>query len=61
MAEQIESGDISVESLIIVSPIDGDWPEVFGFGKDKHLDPMHVIGWLEIAKLWFINNIAERS
>ena len=61
MAEQIENGDIFVDSLIIVSPKDGDWPEVFGFGEDEHLTEMHVIGWLEIAKQWFIQHCAERA
>ncbi len=60
MAEQIEAGDIKVESLIIVSPVEGNWPAIFGFGDDKHLDAMHVIGWLEIAKSWFINHVTRR-
>lgn len=62
MADQIETGEISpITSLIIVAPINGDWPSIFGFGEDHELDSIRVMGWLELAKLWFVNNIAERT
>lgn len=60
MADEIESGEYAeVDSLFVLMPRPGDYPNAFGFGDvTGGNDP---IIQFELAKAWFVNNLVSRG
>ena len=62
LAEDIEAGDHGeVPICLVVLPRGGDWPDIFGFGPDGDTSDAALIGHLELAKSFFVFNIAGRQ
>lgn len=60
LASLIESGDVTVETgVLVVIEHPGDWPAVFGYGD--HLGSNGNIAVLELAKNWFVTNLTKRT
>ena len=59
MADEIEAGRFSAAAVVLVVPRTNDWPEIFGWGV--HMGDLENIATMELAKLWFANNLTERS
>lgn len=57
-ADLIESGEQAADSAILVIPRDADWPVIAGFGE--HLGDLGNIATMELAKMWFAQNLTER-
>ena len=58
MAEQIEAGDVSASSMLVIIPRDQDWPEIFGWGEN--LGYYGNMAVCELAKAWFVENKTVR-
>lgn len=59
LADQFEAGEYDATSLLVVMPQEGDWPILFGYGE--HMGDLTNIATMELAKLWFANNLSGRS
>ena len=57
-ADWIESGEEEAETVLLVIPHEGDWPAIVGLGE--HMGDLGNIAVMELAKLWFANNLTER-
>lgn len=58
LADRLEQGDETAESMLCVIPRDGDWPDVFGWGED--LGEYGRIGVLALAQAWFAGRQVTR-
>lgn len=62
LADNIDEGQYpDADAVVVVMPVEGGFPMVFGFGSDDRLDGVSVIGHLEMAKAWFITHLTERA
>lgn len=60
LADQIEAGEQGeVTSAILLLPVDGDYPRVFGWGDVENIN--HPALQCEMAKMWLLTHIAARS
>lgn len=60
LADNIESGEHgSVESLAVIMPVEGDYPRVFAFGDVEGAN--EPVLQLELAKMWLLTNLVQRS
>lgn len=59
MADQIEAGDVSASSMLVIIPRTDDWPEIYGWGD--HLGDPGNIAVCEMAKAWFLDNKVKRT
>lgn len=59
MAAMIESGEHEdVSSVVVLMPVPGDYPRIYGFGElGGTQDPVMIC---ELAKLWLLQNFVER-
>jgi hypothetical protein len=56
LVDMVEAGKYGdVQSMLVISPRDGDSPRAFGFGEQT--GDFHPVVVLEQAKSWFVNNI----
>lgn len=61
LAENIDAGLYpDASALIVVMPVENEFPMAFGFGADEQLGSLAVIAQLEMAKAWFINHVTSR-
>jgi len=58
LAEEIEANRIKSESAIVLLPISGDYPRIYGYGDVEGEN--HPIIQLEMAKTAFILNVMRR-
>lgn len=57
-ADLIESGEQDATTVLLVIPQEADWPIIAGLGE--HLGDLGNIATMELAKLWFAQNLTER-
>ncbi|WP_127524064.1 hypothetical protein [Mesorhizobium sp. Z1-4] len=58
MADRIEANEVEANSVLLIIPQTGDWPMIFGWGD--HLGDHGNIAVCEMAKHWFVQNLAAR-
>lgn len=58
--ERGEHGEINGLLVVMDNADSGNWPPVFGFGKDESLEDIKVIGLLELSKLFISQNAVTR-
>mgnify|MGYP001187712089 CR=1 FL=1 len=59
LATGIEDGVFGeVSTLLVIMPKDNDWPAVFGYGINA--EPAQFVFQMELAKVWFANNLTVR-
>ena len=58
LAEEIEANRIKSESVIVLLPIAGDYPRIYGYGDVE--GDNHPVIQLEMAKTAFILNVMRR-
>lgn len=58
MADEIEAGAVEATSALFIVPREADFPAIYGWGE--HLGDHGNIAVCEMAKIWFINNLAAR-
>lgn len=57
LADDIEAGVRGeVPLCIAIIPREGAWPDLFGFGPNGDTSDAAIVGHLEMAKMWFVNN-----
>lgn len=62
LADDIEAGDHGeVPLCLVVLPVSGEWPAIFGFGQEGDTTDAALIGHLELAKSFFVFNQADRQ
>lgn len=62
LAHEIELGNLGeVNGLLVVADCPSNaWPKIFGFGPVSILEDVRVIGLLELAKAFIVNNNTGR-
>lgn len=58
LADEIEAGRIESSSAIVLFPVSGDYPRIYGYGDVEGEN--HPIIQLEMAKTAFIVNVMRR-
>lgn len=58
LADRIESGEVETESVMCIVAVEGDWPNIYGWGDNQ--GDYGNIGLLEMAKAWFVHHNTTR-
>lgn len=58
-ADWLEDGTETAQTVILIIPQEGDWPKLIGLGD--HLGDLGNIATMELAKIWFANNLTARE
>lgn len=59
LADAFERGDETAEGILVIVPVEGDWPDIHGYGE--HLSDYVNIAVLDLAKTWLSLYATERS